>query len=105
MLRLEVGKARCAVRVDATGELGVAVLFVELLCEAITHLAVVRTLQLGNGEHTLVVARRAFQHHGGPEAVSIQLFQPVFRHIVNEDVVLPLGKRRIVDVFAAPLQP
>jgi len=69
MLWLAVLKARRAVGMDAAAQLFVAVLPVQALRDAVAHTPVKFRAQPGNGQHTLVIPRLAFQHHGGPEAV------------------------------------
>ena len=87
MLRLAVFKTRRTVRMDAAAQLFVAILPVQAFRNAVAHIPVKVRAQLGDGQQTLVIARRAFQHHGGPEAVLLQSLQTVAAHIVNKNVM------------------
>ena len=78
---------RRTVGVDAAAEHFVAVLPVQAFRDAVAHVPVKFRAQLGNGQEALVIARRAFQHHGGPEAVFLQAFQTVTGHVINEDMM------------------
>ena len=87
MLRLAVFKTRRTVRMDAAAQLFVAILPVQAFRNAVAHIPVkFRTLP-GDGQQALVIARRAFQHHGRPEAVFLELFQAVTGHVVNENMM------------------
>lgn len=87
MLRLAILEAGRTMRMDAAAQLFVAVFPIQALRDAVAHVPVKFRAQLGNGQEALVIARRAFQHHGGPEAVFLQAFQTVTGHVVNEDMM------------------
>ena len=69
MLRLAILEAGRTMRMDAAAQFFVAVLPIQAFRDAVAHVPVKLRAQLGNGQETLVIARRAFQHHGGSEAV------------------------------------
>lgn len=91
MLGFAVLEAGRTVWMDAAAQLFVAILLIQALRDAVTHVPVKFRAQLGNGQQALVIARRAFQDYGGPEAVLLQSFQSVAGHVVDEDVVFFLG--------------
>ena len=87
MLRLAVFKARRTVGMDAAAQLFVAVLPVQAFRKTIAHVPIKFRAQPGDGQQTLVIARRTFQHHGGSEAVLLNLLKAVAGHVVDKDVI------------------
>lgn len=55
-LGLKVAETRRTVRMNAAGELGVAVLLVEAFSDSIAHVSIMGALQFGNAQNALIVA-------------------------------------------------
>ena len=87
VLRFAVLESGCAVGMDAAAQLFVAILPVQALRDAVAHVPVKFRAQLGDGQQTLVIARRAFQNDGRAKAVLLKTFQAVAGHVIKEDMM------------------
>ncbi len=103
MLWFAVFKAWCAMGMDCSGQFRVAVFLVEHGRKLIGDWPIKLAAKFGNGQNALEIAGRAFNDGRWLVAVLLQPDHIFGAYIVNQDMVLVLGQRCIVNIFAAML--